>query len=129
MEPAAVQTGIAGVLSRRRWLAGLSATANTRFLWSHAGGTLIGAVSRVVNTRLHHVRRFYYDTAASANPIAMQGLKPLLGGTSHIVFGTDLPYGTSAQMRQALQTVGFSPIELTGIERDNALALLPAYRA
>jgi len=68
--------------------------------------TLLGAVSRVVggvdaqslagtpavNSRLYHVRRFYYDTAASANPIAMQGLKTLLGETSHIVF--DLPYGT-----------------------------------
>jgi predicted TIM-barrel fold metal-dependent hydrolase len=115
---------------------------NIKFIWSHAGGTLIGAVSRVVggvdaeglagqpiaNSRLYHVRRFYYDTAASANPIAMQGLKTLLGSTSHIVFGTDLPYGTSAQMRRALQTVGFSAAELTGIERDNALAILPGYR-
>lgn len=82
-----------------------------------------------VNSRLYHVRRFYYDTAASANPIAMQGLKTLLGGTSHIVFGTDVPYGTSAQIRRALQTVGFSPAELAGIERDNALAILPSYRA
>jgi predicted TIM-barrel fold metal-dependent hydrolase len=112
---------------------------NITFIWSHAGGTLLGAVSRVVggvdaeslagmpavNSRLYHVRRFHYDTAASANPIAMQGLKTLLGGTSHIVFGTDLPYGTSAQMRRALQTVGFSPTELAGIERDNALAFLP----
>ena len=116
---------------------------NIRFIWSHAGGTLIGAVSRVVggvdaaslagnpgvNTRLYHVRRFYYDTAASANPIAMQGLKTLLGGTSHIVFGTDLPYGTSAQMRRALQAVGFSAAELAGIERDNALTILSNYRA
>jgi len=116
---------------------------NIKFIWSHAGGTLLGAVSRVVggvdaeglaatppmNSRLYHVRRFYYDTAASANPIAMQGLKTLLGGTSHIVFGTDLPYGTSAQMRRALQTVGFSAAELAGIERDNALTILPSYRA
>jgi hypothetical protein len=116
--------------------------SNITFIWSHAGGTLIGAVSRVVggvdsaslagtpavNSRLHHVRRFYYDTAGSANPVAMQGLKMLLGGTSHIVFGTDVPYGTSAQISGALQTVGFSPAELAGIERDNALAILPRYR-
>jgi len=116
--------------------------ANIKFIWSHAGGTLIGAASRVVgnidaqslagtpavNSRLYHVRRFYYDTAGSANPIAMQGLRTLLGGTSHIVFGTDIPYGTSAQIRRALDTVGFSPAELAGIERDNALAVLPGYR-
>jgi predicted TIM-barrel fold metal-dependent hydrolase len=115
---------------------------NIKFIWSHAGGTLIGAASRVVgsidaaslagtpavNSRLYHVRRFYYDTAGSTNPIAMQGLKTLLGGTSHIVFGTDVPYGTSAQIRRALQTVGFSPAELAGIERDNALAILPNHR-
>ena len=59
----------------------------------------------------------------------MQGLKTLLGGASHIVFGTDLPYGTSAQMRRALQTVGFSAAELAGIERETALAILPGYRA
>jgi predicted TIM-barrel fold metal-dependent hydrolase len=82
-----------------------------------------------MNSRLYHVRRFYYDTAASANPIAMQGLKALLRGTSHIVFGTDLRYGTSAQMRRTLQTVGFSAAELAGIERDNALTILPSYRA
>jgi predicted TIM-barrel fold metal-dependent hydrolase len=115
---------------------------NIKFIWSHAGGTLLGAVSRVVggvdaqslagtpavNSRLYHVRRFYYDTAASANPIAMQGLKTLLGGTSHIVFGTDLPYGTSAQIGRALRGVGFSAAELAGIERENALAVLPRYR-
>jgi predicted TIM-barrel fold metal-dependent hydrolase len=103
---------------------------------------LIGAVSRVVggvdanslagtpavNSRLYHVRRFYYDTAGSTNPIAMQGLKTLLGGTSHIVFGTDVPYGTSAQISRGLRGVGFSPAEVAGIERDNALAILPNYR-
>jgi 6-methylsalicylate decarboxylase len=157
-ESGGARTGGGGVLGRGR-VAGARAggaggappaqpSAATRynnitFIWSHAGGTLIGAVSRVVggvdaeslagqpvaDSRLFHVRRFYYDTAASANPVAMQGLKTLLGGTSHIVFGTDLPYGTSAQMRRALQTVGFSAAELAGIERDNALTILPNYRA
>jgi predicted TIM-barrel fold metal-dependent hydrolase len=58
----------------------------------------------------------------------MQGLKTLLGGTSHIVFGTDVPYGTSAQISRGLRGVGFSPAEVAGIERDNALAILPNYR-
>jgi predicted TIM-barrel fold metal-dependent hydrolase len=157
-EPTGPRSGGAGVLGRGRAAGARQAapgaappaqpTAATRynnikFIWSHAGGTLLGAVSRVVggvdaeglagtpptNSRLYHVRRFYYDTAASANPIAMQGLKTLLGGTSHIVFGTDLPYGTSAQMRRALQSVGFSAAEVAGIERDNALTILPGYRA
>ena len=156
-ENAGARTGGGGVLGRGRTAGPLpgggggvpitepsAATRynNIKFIWSHAGGTLLGAVSRVVggvdaqslagtpavNSRLYHVRRFYYDTAASANPIAMQGLKTLLGGTSHIVFGTDLPYGTSAQIGRALRGLGLSPAELAGIERDNALAVLPSYR-
>ena len=152
------QTGGAGVLGRGRTAGAPAAGAGTspptqqsaatrynniKFIWSHAGGTLIGAVSRVVggvdaqslagtpavNSRLHHVRRFYYDTAGSTNPIAMQGLKTLLGGTSHIVFGTDVPFGTSAQITRGLRGVGFSPAEVAGIERDNALAILPNYRS
>jgi predicted TIM-barrel fold metal-dependent hydrolase len=77
---------------------------NIKFIWSHAGGALLGVVSRVVgtvsaadlagtpnpNSKLYHVRRFYYDTAGSANPIAMQGLKTL-AGSSQIVFGTECP--------------------------------------
>jgi predicted TIM-barrel fold metal-dependent hydrolase len=128
--------------------AGVSAATrypNITFIWSHAGGTLLGAVSRVVtgvsaenlakpaamNSRLYHVRRFYYDTAASGNPIAMQGMKRLLNGTSQIVFGSDYPYGGTppiASLVRDLETVGFTPDELRGVDRDNALRILPKYR-
>jgi predicted TIM-barrel fold metal-dependent hydrolase len=94
---------------------------NIKFIWSHAGGALLGVVSRVVgtvsaadlagtpkpNSKLYHIRRFYYDTAGSANPIAMQGLKTL-AGSSQIVFGTDVPYGTSAAIGQALEACWLS---------------------
>ncbi|MBI4263579.1 MAG: amidohydrolase family protein [Acidobacteria bacterium] len=118
--------------------------SNITFIWSHGGGALLGATRVVgtvsasalagtapVNSRLHHVRRFYYDTAGAANPIVMQGMKTLLGGTSHIVFGTDHPYGGGNLMNNvtALQTVGFTPEELRGIDRENALRFLPTYRA
>ena len=66
------------------------------------------------------MRRFYYDTTGAANPIVMQGLKKLFGGTSQIVFGTDFPYGMIANTPQALQTVGFTPLELRGIDREGA---------
>jgi predicted TIM-barrel fold metal-dependent hydrolase len=118
---------------------------NITFVWSHAGGTLLGAVSRVVggvsaanlakpaapDSRLHHVRRFYYDTAASGNPIAMMGMKQLLGGTSQIVFGSDYPYGGMPPILSTVrdvQSVGFSDAELRGIDRENALRFLPRYR-
>lgn len=113
---------------------------NIKFIWSHAGGALLGVVSRVVgtvsaadlagtpkpNSKLYHIRRFYYDTAGSANPIAMQGLKTL-AGSSQIVFGTDVPYGTSAAIEQALEACGLSREELRAINRENALRILPKY--
>ena len=87
--------------------------ANCEFIFSHGGGALIGVASRVVgtvtekdlaatppvNSRLHHVRRFFYDTAGSANPILMQGIAKL-AGASQIVFGTDYPFGGGANLAE-----------------------------
>ena len=117
---------------------------NVTFIWSHGGGALvgttrvIGAVSPAAldrtpapDSRLHHIRRFYYDTAGAANPIVMPALKRLLGGTSHIVYGTDYPFGGQDGPRNivtGLQGVGFTADELRGVDRDNALIILPKYR-
>jgi predicted TIM-barrel fold metal-dependent hydrolase len=112
---------------------------DVRFIFSHAGGTLIGVAGRLLgaemtadnlakpaaaNSRLHHLRRFYYDTAGSANPVNMQALKTLVG-TSQIVFGTDAPFFDGAPQVQGLQRAGFSADELRAIERDNALRIIP----
>jgi predicted TIM-barrel fold metal-dependent hydrolase len=112
---------------------------DVRFIFSHAGGTLIGVAGRLLgaemtadnlakpaaaNSRLYHLRRFYYDTAGSANPVNMQALKTLVG-TSQIVFGTDAPFFDGAPQVQGLQRAGFSAEELRGIERENALRLVP----
>jgi predicted TIM-barrel fold metal-dependent hydrolase len=112
---------------------------DVRFIFSHAGGTLIGVAGRLLgaemtadnlakpaaaNSRLHHLRRFYYDTAGSANPVNMQALKTLVG-TSQIVFGTDAPFFDGAPQVQGLQRAGFSAEELRGIERENALRIIP----
>ena len=109
------------------------------FIWSHAGGSMLGLVGRFLgaaastqnlarvpekDSRLYHLRRFYYDTAASTNPVQMQALKSLVG-TSQIVFGTDYPFVAQAvTVANALQDCGFAPDELRAIERDNALRLL-----
>ena len=117
---------------------------NIKFIWSHAGGALLGVASRVVgnisaadlagtpppNSRLYHIRRFYYDTAGSANPILMQGLSKL-AGSSQIVFGSDFPFGGNNPIRgivEGLQTCGFSAAELRGIDRENAVRILPKYK-
>jgi predicted TIM-barrel fold metal-dependent hydrolase len=119
--------------------------AGIRFIFSHAGGTMpslvqrfgIGAPDTIAdnlarpaepNSRLYHLRRFYYDTAQSTNPVQMQGLK-LIAGAQQIVFGTDYPFGSAAKHLQGLQKCGFTAAELEGIHRANALRLLPRLEA
>lgn len=115
-----------------------------RFIFSHGGGTLPAIVGRLgiggadtlnavlsrpaaPNSRLFHLRRFYYDTAMSTNVVQIQALKTI-AGTSQIVFGTDYPFGgDAAKHRQGLETSGLTPEELRGVERGNAGRLLPKY--
>lgn len=115
--------------------------ANITFVWSHAGGTLLGLIGRFLgqgytgnvdlstpparDSQLHHLRRFYYDTALSANRITMQALKELVG-PSQIVFGSDFPFVPILDTVEALRTCGFTAEELSGIERENALRFLAA---
>ena len=81
------------------------------------------------NSRLYHLRRFYYDTAQSANPVQMQGLKTVVGA-SPIVFGVDYPFGAGpAKQLQGRQKCGFSADELEGIYRQNALRIVPQFGA
>lgn len=115
-----------------------------RLIFSHGGGTLPAIIGRIgiggadtlngvlsrpaePNSRLFHLRRFYYDTAMSTNVVQMQALKTI-AGVPQIVFGTDYPFGgDAAKHRQGLETSGLSPEELRGIERGNAGRLLPKY--
>jgi predicted TIM-barrel fold metal-dependent hydrolase len=73
------------------------------------------------------IKRFYYDTAQAANPIAMASLTRMVA-TSQIVFGTDYPYRTSEEHVKGLAGI-FGSGDLKMIERDNALRILPRLRA
>jgi len=116
---------------------------NVKFIWSHGGGSLLAISDRVVgfntsndvlikpaapNSKLWHLRRFYYDTAQAANPILMQGMKRLVGA-SQIVFGSDCPYVDPVVYNKSLPQCGFTAEELRGIDRGNALRFLPNYGA
>jgi predicted TIM-barrel fold metal-dependent hydrolase len=116
--------------------------SNINYIWSHGGGSLIGVANRVIgtvsaddlskppmpNSRLANARRFYYDTALNTNPVVFPALAKLLGGTSHIVFGTDYPFGNQSATVENLKTLGFTDQDLKGIDRDNILAILPKYK-
>ncbi|HEY3825253.1 MAG TPA: amidohydrolase family protein [Bryobacteraceae bacterium] len=117
-----------------------------RFIFSHGGGTLPAIIGRVgvggpddladnlskpaaPNSRLDHLRRFYYDTAMATNPVQIGALK-MIAGASQILFGTDYPFGGDAvKHRQGLEKCGLNADELHGIFRENAAKLLPQYKS
>ncbi|MEQ1948635.1 MAG: amidohydrolase family protein [Bryobacteraceae bacterium] len=118
--------------------------SDIKFVFSHAGGTMPSLVERFgiggpdtindnlakpaePNSRLYHLRRFYYDTAQAVNVVNMQGLKRVVS-SSQIVFGTDFPFVTAAKTLAGLDKCGFSPAELTGIHRETALKLVPRFK-
>jgi predicted TIM-barrel fold metal-dependent hydrolase len=118
---------------------------NIRFIFSHGGGTMPSLVERFgvgrpdtinqalratpePNSRLYHLRRFYYDTAQSTNIVQMTALKTV-AGAQQIVYGTDYPFGSFAQHTAGLKECGFTPNELEGVFRRNALRLFPRLNA
>ena len=104
------------------------------WIFSHAGGTMPFLVERIVgndgdlaqtltneverDSRLDQLRRFYYDTAQTANPVAMTALKQVVG-VNQIVFGTDFPYSTMVDHIKGLADSGFTAEELERIYRGN----------
>ncbi len=111
-----------------------------RFIFSHAGGTLPFLTERLVKVPvlnpalaarvprgvLFELKRFYYDTAWSAHPMALGSLTKLVD-VSQILFGSDFPYRTGEDNVKGLIDYGFSASDLRAIGRGNALRLLPRW--
>ena len=108
----------------------------TRFIFSHAGGTMPFLIDRFVqlaelpalagrlpNGLTAELQKFYYDTAQAANPTAMRALMSLVD-PSQVLFGSDYPYRTAADHVTGLHTCGFNASELQAIEHKNATRLL-----
>ena len=80
--------------------------------------------SRIPNGAIHELKRLFYDTALSANPVTMAALLKLVTATQ-IVFGTDYPLQPSEGAVQGLAELGLSAADLRAIEAGNAGRLLP----
>jgi predicted TIM-barrel fold metal-dependent hydrolase len=114
---------------------------DVRFIFSHAGGSLPFLVERlermpVINPKLkdrvpngvmHELTRFYYDTAWTANPMALASLTRMVT-PAQILLGSDYPYRTGADNVKGLAEYGFTSTDLRIIQRDNALRLMPRLR-
>ena len=74
------------------------------------------------------MKRFYYDVAGAANAGALVSLMKLVAIT-RVLFGTDFPSGNSSDIIKGLAEVGFTAADLRRIDRDNALTLLPRFKA
>ena len=113
-----------------------------RFIFSHAGGTLPFLTERLIKMPvldpklaarvpkgvLHELKRFYYDTAWAAHPMALASLMRLVD-VSQVLFGSDYPYRTGEDNVKGLYEYGFSASDLRAIERGNALRLLPRWNS
>ncbi len=111
-------------------------TPDINWIFSHAGGTVWSVTERFTVQMLQmpqfkaftpeivfgQLKRFYYDTAQAANPVAMAGLTQVVA-PSQILFGTDYPYRTAPEQVASLGKV-FSGETLGMIERGNAVRLL-----
>ena len=115
---------------------------DAQFIFSHAGGTLPFLTERLVRLPVQNpamqkrvprgvlteLKRFFYDTAWSAHPMALASLTRLVPATQ-ILFGSDYPYRTGEDHVKGLTEYGFSAADLRAIERGNALRLIPRLRA
>ncbi|WP_298257913.1 amidohydrolase family protein [Bradyrhizobium sp.] len=110
-----------------------------KWIFSHAGGTMPFLIERFIGQpkidakfkpavpdgALAELTRFYYDTAQTANKASMSALTAIIP-PSQIVLGTDFPYRTGIDHVKGLRSCGlFSDAQLMGIERGNAVKLLP----
>lgn len=115
---------------------------DAQFIFSHAGGTLPYLTERLVRLPVQNaamqarvprgvlteLKRFFYDTAWSAHPMALASLTRLVPA-SQILFGSDYPYRTGEDHVKGLLDYAFSAADRRAIDRDNALRLLPRLSA
>ena len=99
---------------------------NVRFLFSHAGGTMPYITERFTRLAMrpdlaaklpkgvmHELKRFFFDTAQAAHPMALNSLRELVA-VSQIIFGTDYPYRTATETAKGIAGCGFSAAQMKG---------------
>lgn len=113
-----------------------------QFIFSHAGGTIPFIAERLVKMPvldpklaprvprgvMTELQRFHYDTAWSMHAPALAALTRLVK-TSQVLFGSDYPYRTGIDHVTGIQAFGFSDADLRAIGRDNAVRLMPRWKA
>jgi predicted TIM-barrel fold metal-dependent hydrolase len=116
-----------------------------RFIFAHGGGMLTSIANRIARAAeamkaeekmvklpkgpQYELERQFYDVASiGLSPAGMAGVRKLLP-TTQLLFGSDEPFLSSAQLGSSLQKLGFSTDELQAILRNNALRLFPRFQS
>jgi predicted TIM-barrel fold metal-dependent hydrolase len=116
----------------------LAQAPDVRFIFSHGGGAMPMLAARIDDLTRNFkalrenvpdgmpatLKRLYVDTAGAFSPAAMAATMKTLPA-SHVLYGSDFPYSSSAGAIAGLADNDFPGDVLRGIERDNALALFP----
>jgi predicted TIM-barrel fold metal-dependent hydrolase len=112
-----------------------------RWIFCHGGGTTPFLAERLVRAPgtnkslqqyvpdgvMAELKRFHYDVAQIAHPMALSALTRLVP-ISQILWGTDFPFRFGMEYVKGLDEFGFAPEDLRKIDRENALRLLPRWR-
>lgn len=116
-----------------------------RFILSHAGGAIPFLAHRLelfdpltpLRERFpkgarHYLKRLYYDTTLSTDPVQLDALRAL-ADPARILFGTDYPYVpesvVDAEFRALAAYRGFDSDARRAMERGNAATLFPRLAA
>ncbi|MFL6798471.1 MAG: amidohydrolase family protein [Xanthobacteraceae bacterium] len=111
-----------------------------RWIFSHSGGTLPFLTGRFIrlaeerkpaylpNGPLPEFRKFFYELAQGNTPGQIAALLKMVP-ISQVLYGTDFPFRDGAEVNKGIADWGFSTADLSSIERETALKLLPRLRA
>ncbi|HEX3971370.1 MAG TPA: amidohydrolase family protein [Stellaceae bacterium] len=109
-----------------------------RFIFAHGGGTVpflanrIGSVARgrkdlaayMPNGIKAALSNLYFDVVSVTNKFAWASLMEFVD-PARLLYGTDIPYGTFERSTHDLGEMALPAGTLHGIERNNALAIMP----
>ncbi|HEY6990352.1 MAG TPA: amidohydrolase family protein, partial [Bryobacteraceae bacterium] len=117
----------------------VSRCPDIRFIIAHAGGTVPFLAQRIVMMEGHrgakgvtgvmpNLKSFYYEIASTTSPYALRSLQELVE-PGQILWGSDLPFVYGARLQEEVEHWekydGFDAAARAGIERGNALKILP----
>jgi 6-methylsalicylate decarboxylase len=112
---------------------------DVKFIFAHGGGTLPFLANRIgggmrsrkdsstfmPNGIQAALKNLYFDVVSVCNNFAWASLTAFVD-PARLLYGTDIPYGTFERSTAELLDMGLSEAQLHGIERDNALAIMPS---